>query len=167
VNLEEFAHKHQFWIGAKGGLLDQKHVRKMGSSVWLFLYLLRNQTALNQVGEGVVNYGHPLPLKQVTADLRGTPARTLRRWVARLRREGYIRTEVHGHGGLTVWIAKGKDKTKKTRLSRSMSRRIRLSLRVPNRPRRNYLACLKWQRSHTLRVLSGPRRILRKPCKVL
>ncbi|MFI5095175.1 MAG: hypothetical protein ACHQIK_17195 [Candidatus Acidiferrales bacterium] len=109
--------KENFWIGAKGGLLDLKHYLKMRESVWLFFYLLRNQTSLNQAGEGVVNYGHPLTLEYISTDLKGVPIRTLRRWAIRLKREGYIYSENHGHKGLTFWIAKGKAKTRKVKVT--------------------------------------------------
>jgi hypothetical protein len=111
------ARKEHFWIGAKGGLLDLKHYLKMRESVWLFFYLLRNQTSLNQVGEGVVNYGHPLTLGYISDDLKGVPIRTVRRWAVRLKREGYIRAENHGHEGLKFWIAKGKAKTRKVKVT--------------------------------------------------
>lgn len=88
----------------------------MGVTVWMFMYLLRNQTGLNVGGEGVVNYGHPLTLMQISTDFKGTPEGTLRRWIARLRGKGYIRTEPHSNNGLTFWIAKGKSKTKVPRI---------------------------------------------------
>lgn len=109
--------KENFWIGAKGGLLDLKHYLRMRESVWLFLYLLRNQTALNQAGEGVVNYGHPLTVSAIAADLKGIPERNIERWLYRLRREGYIRTEYHSKQGITFWIAKGKAKTRKVKIT--------------------------------------------------
>ena len=49
--------KEILWIGAKGGLAEQKHRRRMGEAIWLFLWLLTRQTDLNQDGEGVVYYG--------------------------------------------------------------------------------------------------------------
>lgn len=110
--------KENFWIGAKGGLIDLKHYLKMRESVWLFLYLLRNQTSLNQAGEGVVNYGHPLRIRDIAADMKGIPERTVERWLGRLKREGYIRTENHSNQGITFWIAKGKAKTRKVKVTR-------------------------------------------------
>jgi hypothetical protein len=111
------AFKENFWIGAKGGLVDKKHYLKMAIAVWLFLHLLREQTALNQHGEGIVNYGHPLTFQQIGSDMKGIPSATIRKWTARLRREGYIRTESRGHEGLIFWIAKAKAKTRKVKLT--------------------------------------------------
>jgi hypothetical protein len=117
--------KDAFWIGAKGGLLEQKHIRAMGPSVWMFLYLLRGQTALNKAGEGVFNYGHPTTLEQVSNDLNGTPVATIRRWVARLKRTNYIRAEEHSHYGITIWISKGKSKTRVARLHTEVTPKLR------------------------------------------
>lgn len=111
------AHPMGFWIGAKGGLIDAKHFERMGSAVWMFLYLLLRQTTLNPAGEGVVNYGHPLTLDTICSNTRGIPVRTIQRWIATLRRTGYIRTEIHSKHGITFWIAKGKHKTKLKRVS--------------------------------------------------
>jgi SOS-response transcriptional repressor LexA len=109
--------KENFWIGAKGGLVDRKHYLKMGDAVWLFLYLLREQTALNERGEGIANYGHPKTFQQIGDEMKGIPAETIRMWAAILRRERYIRTESHGHAGLIFWIAKGKPKTRKVKVT--------------------------------------------------
>jgi hypothetical protein len=117
--------KDAFWIGAKGGLLEHKHIRAMGPSVWMFLYLLRGQTALNEAGEGVFNYGHPTTLKQVSYDLNGTPVATIRRWVARLKKTNYIRVEDHSHYGITIWISKGKSKTRVARLHTEVTPKVR------------------------------------------
>jgi hypothetical protein len=77
-----------FWTGLKANVIDWKHVRKMGKAIWLFGYLTTRQTALNKAGEGVVNYGHPLTLDTIRSDTKGIPIRTLKRWIARLKRNG-------------------------------------------------------------------------------
>jgi len=121
--------KHHFWVGVKGGLLDKKHYLGIGSAVWLFMYLLLNQTHLNQAGEGVANYGHPLTIEQISYDMRGISVRTILKWADRLRRKGYIRTKNHGHDGLSFWIAKGKDKTKQRRIQTELAQKAALSPR--------------------------------------
>src|SRR5258708_24874275 len=128
------AFKENFWIGAKGGLLDLKHYLKMRESVWLFLYLLRNQTSLNQDGEGVVNYGHPLRLEDIATDFKGIAARTIRRWLNRLKAEGYIRTELHSQQGVTFWIAKGKAKTRKVKVTDDSQANVRPMSGQTSRP---------------------------------
>jgi hypothetical protein len=108
-----------FWVGTKGGLLTAKHINRMGSAIWLFQYLLRGQTSVNQHGVGVFQYGHPITLEQIAFDMAEgedtVPVRTIRKWVARLRRAGYISTEQHSSKGVQFWIANAKDKTKKPR----------------------------------------------------
>jgi hypothetical protein len=105
--------KEDYWIGATGGLIEWKHYKRMGKAVWLFLHLLRCQTALSQSGEGVVYYGHPIKLESIRRETKGFPIRTLKEWVIRLRQQGYIRTEDHGCKGLVFWVLKGKHKTRK------------------------------------------------------
>ena len=74
--------KELFWIGAKGGLLDRKHLQAMGEAVWLFLYFLMRQTEINKAGEGVVLYGKPLSRRAIAEDKdllrRDTEAREAR-----------------------------------------------------------------------------------------
>jgi hypothetical protein len=116
------AFKENFWVGAKGGLVDKKHYLKMRDAVWLFLYLLREQTGLNQFGEGVVNYGHPRTFQEIGDEMKGISAETIRVWAATLRRARYIRTESHGHRGLVFWIAKAKAKTRKVKITHEEAR---------------------------------------------
>jgi hypothetical protein len=132
----EEVHKENFWIGAKGGLVDRKHYLNMGDAIWLFLYLLRNQTGLNQHGEGIVNYGHPKTFQQIGDEMKGFPATTIRRWASTLRRESYIRSEDRGHGGLIFWIAKGKAKTRKVKITHEEALSMQESAQKLQRSRR-------------------------------
>jgi len=129
--LSNAAHPMGFWTGLKANILDWKHVRKMGNAIWLFGYLTTRQTTLNSSGEGVVNYGHPLTFDTIHFHTQGIPIRTIRRWVAVLKREKYIRTEAHGKNGMIFWIAKAKHKT---RLKRIDSRPIVAASPVSSRP---------------------------------
>lgn len=114
-----------FWVGTKGGLLTAKHIRKMGMARWLFDYLTRGQTSVNKDGVGVFQYGHPVTLEQIAFDMSegedNMPVRTVRRWLSTLKREGYITTESHSGLGLTIWINKAKDKTKKPRTQHNLA----------------------------------------------
>lgn len=111
--------KH-YWVGLKGGLIDAKHYRKMGDAIWLFAWIVWRQTAVKD-GEGIVNHGHAVTLERISQDTNGLPVRSIRRWMARLKREGYIRTEYHGLHGTTFWILK-----RKTRRDRGPKSRARL-----------------------------------------
>lgn len=115
--------KEAFWIGAKGGLLDQKHIKAMGDAVWLFLYFLRGQTGINEWSEGIFEYGHPITLGKISSDFGGTSRETIKRWLAVLKGGDYIRSEFHSNHGTIFWIAKAKDKTKKPRVTASVHRK--------------------------------------------
>jgi ribosomal protein L14 len=105
--------KQVFWIGAKGGLCEEKHYRCMRDSVWLFLWLLLRQTGVNEIGEGVVNYGHPITRMQIQDDT-GYHERRLEDWIDLLRRTGYIRTESRNKEGLIFFVKNAKDKQRKS-----------------------------------------------------
>ena len=104
--------KENFWIGAKGGLLDRKHLDAMGEAVWLFLWCLLRQTQVNDAGEGVVMYGNPMSRKAISEDTGGWPEWKIKRWTARLIEKGYIRAARAGNDGLIFFIKKAKTKAK-------------------------------------------------------
>lgn len=105
--------KHQFWTGLGAGVNVRKHIKAMGRSIHLFTWLTTSQTSVNDRGLGVVNYGKPVKLKQISYEMDGVPIRTLKRWVHKLRLAGYITTEYHSKDGFLVWIMKAKVKTRK------------------------------------------------------
>src|SRR5271156_3411290 len=121
--------KEDFWIGAKGGLIEWKHYKRMGKAVWLFLHLLRCQTALNPSGEGVVYYGHPITLESIRRETKGFPVRTLKEWVIRLRQQGYVRTQDHGCRGLGFWVLNAKHKTRKATIHYVKAPGVRKAIR--------------------------------------
>lgn len=106
--------KQVFWIGAKGGICEEKHYRCMRDSVWLFLWLLLRQTGVNEIGEGIVNYGHPITRMEIQEDT-GYHERRVENWIDLLRRTGYVRTESRGKSGLIFWVQNAKDKQRKRR----------------------------------------------------
>ena len=116
----------QFWIGAKGGLLDKKHYLAMGNAVWLFLYVLRGQTCVDEAGLGIFQYGRPIKLEQISYDFDGLRISTIKKWLQRLRKGGYIVTESHSNHGLIIWIPKAKDKTLKPRSAHKVTPKVRL-----------------------------------------
>src|SRR3990167_7764240 len=75
-------------IGAKEGLLDIKHIEKMGTAVWLFLYLVARSTDANG---NVLGYT-PLQYERVKKELGITRDRNVS-WIETLRTEGYIKTQ--------------------------------------------------------------------------
>lgn len=111
--------KENFWVGVKGGLVAEKHYYAMKDAVWLFLWLVLRQTGLNESGEGIVNYGHPITRQEITENT-GFADWRIERWTDRLRRTDYIRTEKSGNSGLIFFVLAGKHKTKRAREAAKM-----------------------------------------------
>lgn len=92
-------------VGARGGLIDEKHRKAMGEAVFLFMWCLLRQTGQHD-GWGIVLYG-----KTVTYDFihgeTGFAFRTLQRWMAILVGAGYLHVE-HVQRGMVIRIAKAK-----------------------------------------------------------
>lgn len=78
-----------FYITVSLGLLEKKHYLNMKESVWLFLWYLDKMTSVSEEGIGKVLGGKPITYEEVNEDLQ-LPLRTYRRWVERLKRNGYI-----------------------------------------------------------------------------
>jgi hypothetical protein len=111
--------KENFWVGVKGGLIEERHYYAMRDAVWLFLWLVLRQTGINEAGEGVVKYGHPVTRKEITENT-GFADWRVERWIDRLRRTDYIRTQKSGNDGLIFFVLAGKHKTKRDREAANM-----------------------------------------------
>ena len=92
--------------GIRGGLWDDAHLERMGSAVWLFGWLVHRQTR-ERFGVGLVLGGSPLTYERIREDT-GMPARTLKRWMSRLARAGYIRVIHKAHKRMVIEIIKAK-----------------------------------------------------------
>lgn len=92
--------------GIRGGLWDDAHLERMGSAVWLFGWLVHRQTR-ERFGVGLVLGGSPLTYERIREDT-GMPVRTLKRWMSRLARAGYIRITHAAHKRMVVEIVKAK-----------------------------------------------------------
>lgn len=86
-----------FSIYVKNDLLEPKHISQMDAAVWLYLWLLDKMTSINENGVGKVLGNTPVTSEMIQNEL-GLPDRTYRRWVARLRKYGYINTLRTPHG---------------------------------------------------------------------
>lgn len=75
-----------------------KHYRAMGKAVWLYLYLIVHANRKT----GVLFRLMPA----VALDM-GLPVRTIRDWLTRLRKTGYVHTKSNGRG-LTIAVLKWK-----------------------------------------------------------
>lgn len=89
--------------GIRGGLFEVKHWDKMGDAIWLFGWLVHRQTKQR----GLVLGGHALTYREIQEDT-GYPERTLRRWMARLQREGYVSVKHSSYCKLVVTVLNAK-----------------------------------------------------------
>ena len=96
-----------FNIGLVSGLLDPKHVRNMGCAVWLYFWLIRKMTRIDQATRlGYVLGGKPVVYEDVLKDL-GISKRNYRRFIDCLREHGYIIT-TRTPRGLVIAVTKAK-----------------------------------------------------------
>ena len=96
----------QFNSGLRGGLFHAKHRDRMGDAVWLFGWLVTRQTT-QHLGVGLVLRGKPLTYRTMSEET-GFPERTLRRYMACLRAEGYISVKYSSYKRLVVRILNAK-----------------------------------------------------------
>lgn len=92
--------------GIRGGLWEDEHLERMGPAVWLFGWLVHRQTR-ERYGVGLVLGGSPLTYEIIGQDT-GMASRTLKRWMARLVRAGYVRVRHCAHKRMVIEIAKAK-----------------------------------------------------------
>lgn|SRR5690348_9786221 len=92
--------------GIRGGLWDDAHLERMDPAVWLFGWLVHRQTR-ERFGVGLVLGGSPLTYEIIRQDT-GMPTRTLKRWMSRLIRSGYVHVTHTGHKRMAIEIAKAK-----------------------------------------------------------
>lgn len=92
--------------GIRGGLWEEQHFQGMGPAVWLFGWLVHRQTR-ERDGVGLVLAGSPLTYQIISEDT-GIAERTLKRWMARLVRTGYVQIRHTAHKRMVIQIAKAK-----------------------------------------------------------
>lgn len=91
------------------GLLDRHHRKQLGPAWHLYLYLLYRKAFRS----AWVANGMPLPLA-ILAWSEGVDERVIKRWLARLRKYGYISTKIANPGvregsGVRIRILKAKE----------------------------------------------------------
>ena len=99
----------QYYSGLRNGLWDWKHIRRMGSALGLFGWLVSRQTRQNG-NAGLVLGGKPLRLEEICKDLNGATRRSVQRWLQVLRRGGYIETEARLRGVVITILNAKKEK---------------------------------------------------------
>lgn len=95
--------KNHFYISVSNGLLQDNHQKRMGKTVWQFLWCLDKVTKIDNEGRGVVLGGKPIKLK----DISGTHRVTVSRNLTHLEKEGYI-TLLHTPRGIIIKVMKMK-----------------------------------------------------------
>lgn len=78
--------KPSFSIGARNGLLEQKHLDALGPAVWLYLWCLDKQPK----NTDKVLSGRPITYQMFAANFPDVPRRTYFDWLRRLQDAGYI-----------------------------------------------------------------------------
>lgn len=86
-----------FGIEIKNNLLEPKHVEAMGTAIWLYMWFLDKITSISEEGVGKTVGGRPIKFEEVEEEL-GISMRTYRRWIAALKKEGYINVTVAPYG---------------------------------------------------------------------
>jgi len=99
-----------FGIYVKNDLLEPKHIKAMGASVWLYLWLLDKMTSVSEDGIGKILGGRPITYDEIYIDLGITRDRYVD-WLKSLRDGGYINT-LRTPNGLVITIIKAKKKFK-------------------------------------------------------
>lgn len=92
--------------GIRGGLWEEQHFQRIGPAVWLFGWLIHRQTR-ERDGVGLVLAGSPLTYQIIGQDT-GIAERTLKRWMARLARAGYVQVTHTAHKRMIIRITKAK-----------------------------------------------------------
>ncbi len=97
-----------YYIEVTNNLLDAKHYKAMGDSVWLFMWLLDKITSINEKGIGKVLGGKPIKYQDLELEL-GISKRTYQYWIETLKAGEYINT-IRTPYGLSISINKAKKK---------------------------------------------------------
>lgn len=86
-----------FGIYVKNDLLEIKHVKNMGQSVWLFMWCLDKMTSISEEGIGKVLGGQPITSLMIEEEL-GISGATYDRWIKILKIHKYINTKRTPYG---------------------------------------------------------------------
>lgn len=78
-----------FGIEIKNDLLEPKHIDKMGSAIWLYLWLVDKMTSISEEGVGLVLGGRPVKYEEVHEEL-GISRDSYSRWMLKLEKYPYI-----------------------------------------------------------------------------
>ena len=95
-----------FYIEITNNLLDPKHRKKMGSSIWEFMWCLDKITKIDEKGLGWVLGGKPIQLREIRKEL-GITEPKISKNLNKLKKEGYLDLLRTPYGiVIKVWKAK-------------------------------------------------------------
>lgn len=106
------------------GLLSPEHYKKIGSALWLFLWLISsttNEVEKDGVTWGIVLGNKPLKLKEM-AEVFDVNEKTIRRWLDDLEKNGYINVNRAPYG-LMISVRNSK-KFKRERMDKNVHSRL-------------------------------------------
>lgn len=89
-------------IGLQDGLLEQKHMDKLGIAMWLFSWLVRRQTR-----NGKVLGGKPITYQDFAKDFPNVNRRTYIRWLSLVETGGYVKL-IRTPRGYIIEVSKNK-----------------------------------------------------------
>jgi len=89
-----------FYIEVSNNLLNPQHCKRMGDSVWLFMWFLDKMTSVNDQ-KGKVLGGKPIKFSDIKKDL-GISRSTYNRWMKILKDGGYVQTLRTPYGSCIV-----------------------------------------------------------------
>lgn len=92
-----------YYITVSNGLLEGNHQKRMGSSVWQFMWCLDKITVIKENGEGKVWGGKPIKLSDIKGASRITNSRNLNK----LEKLGYLKL-IHTPYGISIIVYKAK-----------------------------------------------------------
>src|SRR3990167_4228495 len=95
-----------FYITISNGLLKNDHRKRMGASVWEFMWCLDKITKIDQRGVGYVLGGKPIKLEEIASDMNGA-RRTVSENLKKLEEEGYI-IRKYAPYGIIIMVNKAK-----------------------------------------------------------
>lgn len=108
-------------------LLEPKHIKKIGSAIWEFLWCLDKMTSISEDGIGKVLGGKPIKWREIKKEI-GKEESTISENMTRLSKEGYINLKRTPYGNI-VTINKAKKRFKQETSENAISRKIKLKKR--------------------------------------